>query len=64
MLVKNEVKKGKDWRGEGIEFNRNSYSCDYCGCDFVADVRTSQGNDKVSDKVVCPSCNNFLKTWR
>lgn len=39
---------------------KNTYVCDWCSFEFVLEVRTFQ---KVTTQVVCPRCNNFLKTW-
>ena len=60
MLVKSvELLKG---RGVPTGKFTNTYTCDWCLWEFVKPgVRKVK---QVSDQVVCPRCENFIKTWK
>ena len=60
MIIK-EV--GEKAVGENVK-TIYQYSCDYCSFVFEQAVGSYETKTKkISDKVQCPNCKNFLKTW-
>lgn len=39
-----------------------SYKCAFCQFQFKHWVGTSRGNKPVSTQIICPKCQNFIKT--
>lgn len=62
-MIKNVGTFNKETRKQS-----NLYVCDWCKYEFYQTVGKGYGQGKnskpVSSQVVCPSCGNFMPTWK
>lgn len=47
-----------------VKVQKREYYCGYCGYVFVAERKTLDhvSIKKITSSIICPTCNNFLKT--
>lgn len=50
------IKPGK------IKISEREFTCRECHCEFIADIKDMQCNQREGNYVICPTCQSFI-TW-